>query len=152
MSANVLPPNRAYVPKPAKNGMRHREPLQPLLQAFRYIIEETQNVFVAGTLCAQCIHCTAMFLRREQDHLRADNYKDLRETIANPDGDSKNLGQKVILPATFCGSTRFTFERQQDAMAYVRKFGRPDLFITVTTNREWPEILDSSPMTAPNYL
>ena len=35
------------------------------------------------------------------------------------------------------------FERQQEATAYVRKIGRPDLFITVTTNPKWPEILES---------
>ena len=83
------------------------------------------------------------FLRREQDHLRADNYKDLRETIVNQDGDPRNVGQKEILPATFCGGPRYMFERQQDAMAYVRKFVRPDLFITVITNPKWPEIVES---------
>ena len=31
-------------------------------------------------------------------------------------------------------------ERQQDAMTYVRKYGHPDLFITMTTNPIWPEI------------
>ena len=30
-------------------------------------------------------------------------------------------------------------EKSQDAMTYVRKFGRPDL-ITFTCNPEWPEI------------
>ena len=35
------------------------------------------------------------------------------------------------------------FENQQDDMAYVRKFGRADLFITETTNPKWPEILES---------
>ena len=35
------------------------------------------------------------------------------------------------------------FESQQDAMAYVRKFGRPDLFKKVTTNTKWPEISES---------
>ena len=66
------------------------------------------------------------FLRREQDHLRADHYKDLHETIVNQDKDSRNFGQKVIFPATFCGGPRYMFERQQDAMAYVSKFGPPD--------------------------
>ena len=33
------------------------------------------------------------------------------------------------------------FERQRDA--YVRKYGRPYLFITVTTNPKWTEILES---------
>ena len=35
------------------------------------------------------------------------------------------------------------FERQQDDTAYVRNLGRPDLFITVTTNSKWTEILES---------
>ena len=34
-------------------------------------------------------------------------------------------------------------ERQQDAMAYVRKYGKPDLFITFTCNPEWTEIKDN---------
>jgi hypothetical protein len=29
----------------------------------------------------------------------------------------------------------------QDAMSIVRKFGKPDLFITITCNPKWPEIL-----------
>ena len=31
------------------------------------------------------------FLRREQDHLRTDKYKDLWETIVNQDGDPRNV-------------------------------------------------------------
>lgn len=31
-------------------------------------------------------------------------------------------------------------EYAQDAMTYVRKYGRPDLFITFTCNPNWPEI------------
>ena len=31
--------------------------------------------------------------------------------------------------------------RTQDAFSYVQKFGRPDLFITITTNPKWSEIL-----------
>ena len=34
------------------------------------------------------------------------------------------------------------FERQQDVVAYVRSFVRQDLFITVTTNPKWTEIMD----------
>ena len=34
-------------------------------------------------------------------------------------------------------------ECQQDAMSYVRKYGHPDLFITTTTNPNWPEIKNS---------
>ena len=31
-------------------------------------------------------------------------------------------------------------ESSQDALTYVRKYGRPDLFITFTCNPAWPEI------------
>ena len=54
--------------------------------------------------------------------------------MLNHDGDPRNVGQTVILPATFCGGPRYMFERQQGALVYIRNFGRPDLFITVTTN------------------
>ena len=47
------------------------------------------------------------------------------------------------MPASFCGGPRYMFERQQDAMVCVRNFGRPDLFITVTTNPKWTDILES---------
>jgi len=33
-------------------------------------------------------------------------------------------------------------QNYQDAMAMVRKFGKPDLFITVTCNPKWREITD----------
>ena len=46
------------------------------------------------------------------------------------------------MPATFSGGSGYIFERQQDAMAYVRKFDRPYLLITGTKNPRWPEILE----------
>ena len=57
------------------------------------------------------------YLRKEQGGLKADSFRDLRENIANQDEDSRNVGQKVILPAKFCGDSRYMFEGQQDAMA-----------------------------------
>ena len=80
------------------------------------------------------------FLWREQAKFRADCYKDLRDTLLATDGDPRNVGKRVVLPATFHGGPRYMHERQMDAMAYVRKFGRPDLFITMTTNPKWDEI------------
>ncbi|GFR28798.1 ATP-dependent DNA helicase [Trichonephila clavata] len=48
----------------------------------------------------------------------------------------------VVLPSSFTGRSRYMHERTQDAMTYVRHFGRPDLFITFTCNPKWPEIVD----------
>ena len=83
------------------------------------------------------------FLRHEQTALRADCYQDLRDAILDSDGDPRNVGRKVILPSTFTGGPRYMDKRQQDAMTYVRKYGHPDLFITTTTNSNWPEIKDN---------
>lgn len=82
-----------------------------------------------------------LFIRLNQKKLRADEYIHLRDAIAN-DGNVTNIGQMVILPATYTGSPRHMNEYAQDAMAYVRKYGRPDLFITFTCNPSWIEITD----------
>ncbi|GBP40792.1 hypothetical protein EVAR_87053_1 [Eumeta japonica] len=81
------------------------------------------------------------FIKRNQKKLRAEDYIHLRDAVVN-DGhlNASNIGQHVILPSSFTGSPRFMNEKSQDAMTYVRKFGRPDLFITFTCNPEWPEI------------
>ena len=64
-------------------------------------------------------------LRREQSALHADSYKELHDAIVAGDGDPRNIGQKVVIPATFTGGRRYMYERQQDAMSYVRIYGRP---------------------------
>ena len=79
------------------------------------------------------------FVRLNQKKLRVEEYIHLRDAIAN-DGDTDNLGQLVILPSSFTGSPRHMHEYTQDAMTYVRNYGRPDLFITFTCNPKWKEI------------
>ncbi|XP_021723374.1 uncharacterized protein LOC110690793 [Chenopodium quinoa] len=51
-----------------------------------------------------------------------------------------NVGRKVILPPTFIGGPRDLKKRYLNAMALVQRFGKPDLFITMTCNANWPEI------------
>ncbi|GFQ71965.1 ATP-dependent DNA helicase [Trichonephila clavata] len=48
----------------------------------------------------------------------------------------------VVLPSSFTGGSHYMHKPTQDAMTYVRHFGRPDLFITFTCNPKWPEIVD----------
>ncbi|XP_054259695.1 uncharacterized protein LOC128984403 [Macrosteles quadrilineatus] len=81
------------------------------------------------------------FIKKNQGKLRAENYIHLQDAIA-VDGTTNpnNLGQVVILPSTFTGSPRYMHEHAQDALAYVRHYGRPDLFITMTCNPKWEEI------------
>ena len=44
------------------------------------------------------------------------------------------------MPSSFTGSPRQMFELYQDSMSIVRKYCKPDLFITFTCNPKWEEI------------
>ena len=47
------------------------------------------------------------------------------------------------MPASHHGSPRYMLEKRQDGMAYIWKFGKPDLFITFSANPKWREITDN---------
>ncbi len=49
----------------------------------------------------------------------------------------------MILSSSFQGGERTMGQLYQDAMARVRKFGKPDLFVTFTCNPKWKEITDA---------
>lgn len=83
-----------------------------------------------------------LFIRLNQQQLRVDEYIHLQDSIEN-DGNVSNMGQLTILPSSYTGGPRYMQERTQDAMTYVRNYGRPDLFITFTCNSHWPDIANS---------
>ena len=59
---------------------------------------------------------------------------------------ASDIGQPVIrLPSNFVGSARYYQQLYLDAMALPKKFGKPDLFITMTCNPHWTEIIGALP-------
>ena len=50
------------------------------------------------------------------------------------------VGKRMILPSTYAGAPRALQQNYLDAMAIVRKTGKPDYFITMTANPPWPEV------------
>ncbi|XP_073986276.1 uncharacterized protein [Rhodnius prolixus] len=80
-----------------------------------------------------------LYMRLNQVKLRSEEYIHLRDAVVN-DGNLSELEKMVILPSTFTGSPRHMHEYAQDAMTYVRAYGRPDFFITYTCNPAWDEI------------
>ena len=57
--------------------------------------------------------------------------------------DPREIGRKMILSSSFRGSPRALKALYQDAMAIVRRFGRPDYFVTFTCNPKWREIQEN---------
>ncbi|GFV15904.1 ATP-dependent DNA helicase [Trichonephila clavipes] len=67
-------------------------------------------------------------IRLNQTELRSEQYIHLQDAIVNDGNVNPNeLGRMAILPSTFTGSLRHMHEYAQDAMTYVRAYGRPDL-------------------------
>jgi hypothetical protein len=81
------------------------------------------------------------FHRQNQKALRAEMYNRLMDHLAN-EAELQGLkpGRVIILPSSFQGGLRAVQQNYQDAMAIVRKYGKPDLFITFTCNPRWKEI------------
>lgn len=82
-----------------------------------------------------------LFIKHNQKQLHAEQYIHLRDAVSNyGDGNLQDIGQQVIVPSSFIGGACYMTERQQDALACVRKYGRTDLFTTFTCSPKWVEI------------
>ena len=47
------------------------------------------------------------------------------------------------MPSTYVGSPRALKENFEDAMAMIKKYGKPDLFSTFTCDPKWREIIEN---------
>ncbi|XP_071687462.1 uncharacterized protein [Rutidosis leptorrhynchoides] len=81
------------------------------------------------------------YLRNNQKILRVSSLTHLYDAQDSGSSEVSNIGNRVVLPSSFTGGARYMRENYLDAMAIVRAFGHPDLFITFTCNPKWPEIL-----------
>lgn len=84
------------------------------------------------------------FVRNQQGRLRVNQYRGLMDYLNDQAIRQRTtVGRSVILPSTFQGSPRNMREKYHEAMAIVVKFGKPDFFITMTCNPNWPEIREN---------
>jgi hypothetical protein len=81
------------------------------------------------------------YIHNNQGPLRATIYGGVADAIANNDVNIENLGRLIVLPSSFIGGHRHMAQLYQDSMAIVRQYGKPDLFITMTCNPKWEEIV-----------
>ncbi|XP_019242637.1 PREDICTED: uncharacterized protein LOC109222777, partial [Nicotiana attenuata] len=83
------------------------------------------------------------FFRLEQALLRREILQGIVDSIMAGEYRGDKVGQRVILPVSFIGGPRDMRRRYMDAMALVQRFGKPDLFITMTCNPDWAEIQEN---------
>jgi hypothetical protein len=83
------------------------------------------------------------YIRNNQGPLHATIYGGVADAVANNDANIDNLGRLIVLPSSFIGGIRHMAQLYQDSMAIVRQYGKPDLFITMTYNPKWEEIVST---------
>jgi len=107
----------------------------------------TEDAVLKGGLLAQQYMCDQWvkteenrlhFIRTNQNKIKAELYNGLADAVHAH--DELNAGTFVVLPSTHPGSPRHNHQAYQDAMAGVKKFGKPDIFLTFTCNPKWEEI------------
>ncbi|XP_021761770.1 uncharacterized protein LOC110726598 [Chenopodium quinoa] len=80
------------------------------------------------------------YLRNNQDIIRADLYQGILDSVTDGETYASKIGHLIVLPPSFIGCPRDLKRRYLNAMALVQRYGKPDLFITMTCNANWPEI------------
>ena len=83
------------------------------------------------------------YIRQNQDAIRAEKYSSLLDVLNSRAGSgdcAQRIGRHIVLPSSFTNSARHMQQIYQDSMSVVRRFGKPDLFTTITCNPVWPEI------------
>ncbi len=135
-------------------GGKHGSTRVTMLQFYAYILQhrvDEEWILRAGRLLQQFIvdayACTEQnrlkFIRENQRQLCCDLYNDLQDALNAGDVFGNDVGQKMIIPSSFQGGERTMGQLYQDSMAKVRKFGKPDLFVTFTCNHKWKEITNA---------
>jgi hypothetical protein len=82
-----------------------------------------------------------MYSRIEEQRLQFIRRGRLHEGHAQ-DSDVNDESIDIRLPVSFLGSKEWSSSETSDALALAREFGSPSLFITMTCNSDWPEIVE----------
>lgn len=126
-----------------------------MLEFYRYYLHyrmhEPNPFTCSGRLSDQlivnsfsCVEANRLsFYTFNQDKLRTDTYQGITDAVTRGAETGKDIGIKMILPASFTGSRRYMIQNYHDSMALCRAYGAPDLFSTFTCNPKWPEILEA---------
>ncbi|KAG2053892.1 hypothetical protein BDR06DRAFT_885033, partial [Suillus hirtellus] len=84
------------------------------------------------------------WITKNQKKLRVDCYQGLADNILN-DGtdDLAQTGHSIILSSLHTGSPYYMHQLLQNSLAICHACKKPDLFLTMTENGSWPEIIEN---------
>ena len=137
------------------NNTRRRKKVTQA-EYFRYRLfprmNESNHIFMAGKLFqeyavdswATTEQSRLNWVKLNQSTIRADTYQGLTDAVAaDPTTHGRHLGQRLILPSSFSGSSRNMIQHCQDALAINRHFHGADFLLTMTADPNWPEIKEA---------
>ncbi|XP_072054369.1 uncharacterized protein [Arachis hypogaea] len=81
-----------------------------------------------------------LYLRLKQPNLWLGKFKQLHECMVRGETNAINTGQRIILPKSFTGGSRYMFNNCKDAFVICKYARYPSYFITMTCDPEWNEI------------
>ena len=74
------------------------------------------------------------FHRNKQREVRSELLKGIIDGVSTGCSTGNDVGRRIYLPASFIGGPRDMKRRYLDAMSLVQKYGKLDLFLTMTYN------------------
>nr|KAF6387385.1 hypothetical protein mMyoMyo1_007887 [Myotis myotis] len=84
------------------------------------------------------------FIKTNQSKLQVEKYSGLMGYLKSiSEKDNVPIGKMIILPSSSEGSPRNMQQQYQDTMGIVSRYGKPDLFVTMTCNPKWADIANN---------
>ncbi|OBZ69834.1 hypothetical protein A0H81_10535 [Grifola frondosa] len=114
----------------------HRNEFSTILRGGRLLQQYMVDAWAASD------QCKLNFLTHHQDNLCVSVYRGLEDALrGGRDLSLSELGRMVVLPSSYTGGPRYMQQLFQDGMAIGRYCKNVDIFLTMTANPQWPEIV-----------
>ncbi|KAL7616464.1 hypothetical protein Lser_V15G00051 [Lactuca serriola] len=81
------------------------------------------------------------YISFNQPTLSVAPYRNLAQAAEDGIEDASLMGNRIIIPSSFTGGSRYMQQNYLDTMTLVKWFGYPDLFLTLKCNPKWPEVI-----------
>ena len=106
------------------------------------LITRAGRLFQQYIVNAYCVveQARTDFIRYKQNEIRTEYLSGIYDAITRGDRSGRDVGSRIILPASFTGGPRYMYSHYLDALAICRVHGNPSFFVTFTCNAKWPEI------------